>query len=82
MCLWYLFQINVRYESVTGRGITCLYAGIYVAEVSVTGQDYSITCLNAGIYIAEVSVTDRFFSIMCLQTNMLIACLWLSTVLP
>ena len=36
VCADRLFQMNVRYESVTGRGytITCLFAGIYIADVS------------------------------------------------
>ena len=40
--------MNLRYESVTGRGysMTCLYAGIYVAEVSVTYHDYYVRYLK------------------------------------
>ena len=36
VCTDRLFQMNVRYESVTGRGytVTCLFAGIYIADVS------------------------------------------------
>ena len=68
--MYFTFQMNVRYESVTGRGysMTCLYAGIYVAEVSVTCSGYVITCLYAGIYIVEVSVTCRGYSMSCLYT--------------